>query len=88
MEGLKCLQIFSNRNLIAQQKSSKHNTFLSKLILVKSLICCSIQQLIIRDVCEHGHSYTDGRAADVDGVVRVGGLDVELQDVVNKRGLD
>lgn len=37
---------------------------------------------------EHGHSYTDGRAADVDGVVRVGGLDVELQDVMNKRCLD
>lgn len=87
MEGLKCFQICSNRNLIAKQKSSKHNTFLSKLILVKSLICCSIQ-LVIRDVREHGHSYTDGRAADVNGVVRVGGLDVELQDVVNKRCLD
>lgn len=33
-------------------------------------------------------SYTDGRIADVDGVVRVGRLDVELQDVVDVERLD
>lgn len=33
-------------------------------------------------------SYEDGRVADVDGVVRVRGLDVELQDVVYEGRLD
>lgn len=33
-------------------------------------------------------SYTDGRVADVNGVVGVRGLDVELQDVVDVGCLD
>lgn len=33
-------------------------------------------------------SYADGGVADVDGVVGVGRMDVELQDVVNVVGLD
>lgn len=33
-------------------------------------------------------SHIDGHVADVDGVVRVGGLDVELKDVVDVQRLD
>lgn len=33
-------------------------------------------------------SYTDGGIADVDGVIRVRGLDVQLQDVVDVGRLD
>lgn len=32
-------------------------------------------------------TYTDGGVADVDGVVGVGGVDVELQDIVDVVGL-
>ena len=37
---------------------------------------------------EHVISYTDGRVADVDGVVRVRRLDVELQDVMDVGRVD
>lgn len=38
--------------------------------------------------CVYEVPYVDGRVADVDGVVRVGRLHVQLQDVVDEMRLD